>query len=331
MNLTVSFLINNYNYGRFLRQAIDSALAQTYPHCEVVVVDDGSTDDSPGIIRSYGMKIHSIFKENGGQGSALNAGFAQTRGEIIKLLDSDDYLSPIAAERIVSAWHDGVHILHHRLLVVDINGKELGTFPGKNHTLDSGDLVPRLLRDGGYIGLPTSGLAYSRSLLQKLLPMPEAEFRICADGWLTYQAPFLAEVTVLDENLACYRHHDTNAWVNIADTSPKNLSREKVEMFVKHVDTFHNLIRKQARERGLEIATLNRWDSYEVIYFKLILYRLGSDLVKDQYGSMLIRKLIKKIRLSGFTRSEAVRKFFWALTIWLSPRIVLRQMYPKMF
>ena len=71
MNPLVTILINNYNYGRYLREAIDSALGQTYPFREVVVVDDGSTDNSRDIIRSYGSKILPILKENGGPGVGL--------------------------------------------------------------------------------------------------------------------------------------------------------------------------------------------------------------------------------------------------------------------
>lgn len=60
----VSIIINNYNYGRFLREAIDSALNQTYPHVEVIVVDDGSTDGSQEIITSYGDRVIPVLKEN---------------------------------------------------------------------------------------------------------------------------------------------------------------------------------------------------------------------------------------------------------------------------
>ena len=77
--LTLTVLINNHNYARYLREATDSALEQTYPRTEVVVVDDGSTDESTEVIRSYGDRIVPVFKSNGGQASAFNAGFAHDR------------------------------------------------------------------------------------------------------------------------------------------------------------------------------------------------------------------------------------------------------------
>lgn len=90
IELLVSIVINNYNYDRFLAQVIDGALGQIHSNIEVVVVDDGSTDNSRDVIARYGDRIVSVLKTNGGQASALNAGFAASKGEIICLLDADD-------------------------------------------------------------------------------------------------------------------------------------------------------------------------------------------------------------------------------------------------
>lgn len=94
----VSIIVSSYNYGRFLHHTIDSALSQSYKHTEVIVVDDGSTDNSVEIINSYGKKIIPVIKSNGGQGSALNAGFVACKGDVIIFLDSDDKLMPTTAE-----------------------------------------------------------------------------------------------------------------------------------------------------------------------------------------------------------------------------------------
>src|SRR6188474_3407037 len=96
----VSVIIDNYNYGRFLREAIDSALGQTYPRVEVIV-DDGSTDDSRAVIAAYGDRVVPVLKENGGQASAFNAGFAASRGELICFLDSDDAFKPEKVAAVV--------------------------------------------------------------------------------------------------------------------------------------------------------------------------------------------------------------------------------------
>src|SRR5687768_4590814 len=100
----VSIIINNYNYGRFLAEAIDSALAQTYQNCEVIVVDDGSTDNSRDIIEDYGSKLIPVLKKNGGQSSAFNQSFQVSTGSIICFLDSDDTLSSSAMEKVVDSF-----------------------------------------------------------------------------------------------------------------------------------------------------------------------------------------------------------------------------------
>ena len=96
----VSIIINNYNYGRFLAAAIDSALTQSYAQTEVIVVDDGSTDDSHAILASYGARITPVLTANGGQASAFNAGFARGRGDIV--IGQDRNLVAVRMRR----WHD---------------------------------------------------------------------------------------------------------------------------------------------------------------------------------------------------------------------------------
>src|SRR3546814_148739 len=93
----VSIVIANYNYARFLRRCIDSALGQDHPQVEVVVVDDASSDESAAVIRSYGSRVVPCLKKsNGGHAAAFNAGFAASRGEVVFFLDADDYLYPDA-------------------------------------------------------------------------------------------------------------------------------------------------------------------------------------------------------------------------------------------
>src|SRR5207302_8959186 len=103
---SASIIVNNYNYERFLSEAIDSALKQTYRNTEVIVVDDGSTDGSLEIIASYGHRIIPLLKGNGGQNSALNAGFSLSRGDVILFLDSDDVLLLTAVRTAVYAFSE---------------------------------------------------------------------------------------------------------------------------------------------------------------------------------------------------------------------------------
>ncbi len=102
--MLVSIIINNFNYGAYVGQAIDSALGQTYKPVEVVVVDDGSTDNSRDVIASYGEKITAIFQANAGQNAACNVGWRAAKGDIAIFLDADDVLLPGCVEKCVSAF-----------------------------------------------------------------------------------------------------------------------------------------------------------------------------------------------------------------------------------
>lgn len=107
LNPLVSVIIPNFNYGRFLETTIESVLAQTYTNVEVIVIDDGSTDNSRLILDSYGSKIKTLFQSNQGQAVARNSGIAFSKGELIALLDADDYWEPTKLEQqIQEIKHD---------------------------------------------------------------------------------------------------------------------------------------------------------------------------------------------------------------------------------
>jgi glycosyltransferase involved in cell wall biosynthesis len=94
MNQAVSIIIPCYNAGSFLRETLDSTLQQTVPAAEVILIDDGSTDDSAAIAESYGPPIRVIRQANQGESVARNAGLAAARSEYIVFLDADDVLAP---------------------------------------------------------------------------------------------------------------------------------------------------------------------------------------------------------------------------------------------
>ena len=205
----VSIVINNYNYGRFLRQSINSALSQTYPRTEVIVVDDGSTDDSREIIASYGERIVPVLKENGGQASAFNAGFTVSRGEVLIFLDADDLLLSEVAEKVIEVWRPGLAKVQYLLEIIDDTGRRQGiSIP--SGSMPSGDLRNLILSIGAYVSSPTSGNAFACHVLEQLLPMPEREWRISADGYLLHLSPFFGEVVSLSKVLGFYRVHHSN-------------------------------------------------------------------------------------------------------------------------
>src|SRR5947199_8414115 len=105
-----------YNYARYLREAIDSALGQTCAPLEVIVVDDGSTDETPEVLSSYGDRIRVIRQQNQGVAVARNAGIAAAGGDYLAFLDSDDIWYPRKLELQNARFRDGdrSHGLVHR-------------------------------------------------------------------------------------------------------------------------------------------------------------------------------------------------------------------------
>lgn len=91
---SISVIIPAYNYGRYIRTAIDSVLVQTLPASEIIVVDDGSTDDTEGEVRSYGSRVVYVKQSNSGVSVARNHGVGIAKGEYIAFLDPDDYWYP---------------------------------------------------------------------------------------------------------------------------------------------------------------------------------------------------------------------------------------------
>lgn len=246
----VSIIINNFNYERYLRQCIDSALSQTHSDTEVVVVDDASTDGSRAVIAGYGERIISVLPErNCGQAAAMNAGFLKSRGKIVVFLDSDDYLYPRAVERVVSTWAPGISKLHYRLDLVDREGRRLDLMPAPEVRFDNGDVVPLLLSAGRYETTVTSGNAFSRTALERILPIPESDFRISADGYLVTVVPFFGPVASIEEPLGAYRLHGENAWA-LGTTA----IGERMRKALQHDAHRHQALSRKAHELGLKIA-----------------------------------------------------------------------------
>jgi glycosyltransferase involved in cell wall biosynthesis len=210
---TVSAIIPTYNYGRFLREAIDSTLAQTYPALEVIVVDDGSTDDTPQILASYGDRIRAIRQENLGVGAARNTGIAAAQGEYLAFLDSDDIWRPRKLECDVARFtaDPDVGMVHCGAETFDNTGKTISVSLGGLE----GWVAPDLLRlDREVIAAPGSGMTVRKSIAEELggydpRLQPSEDWDFCYRVACRYRVGFVPEVLVR------YRLHGSGIHLNI--------------------------------------------------------------------------------------------------------------------
>jgi glycosyltransferase involved in cell wall biosynthesis len=211
----VSVVVTNHDYGRYLGQALDSALDQTHSPVEVVVVDDGSTDESHEVLRSFASRrVTALLQDCAGQAAAASAGFAICGGDVVIFLDADDVLLPTAAARAAAVLEvEGAVKVHWPLQTIDVDSRPLGgRFP--IDPLPAGDLRPWLLAEGpGAVPFPpTSGNAWTRAFLSCVLPVPEGRYRFGLDTYLAALAPLYGLVDADIESHSLYRLHPDSGW-----------------------------------------------------------------------------------------------------------------------
>jgi glycosyltransferase involved in cell wall biosynthesis len=207
-------LISNFNYARYLGEALDSALCQSVPFDQIVVVDDGSSDSSREILEArYARdpRVTIIAKQNGGQLSCFNAGFAHASGDIVFFLDADDVYEPTYVERALDVFRR-----EPAIEFLACGRRWFGVRDGVK-------LQFALDRDLGYsavvtahlhewIGAPTSCLSMRRHVLEQILPLPnEHQWRTRADDCLVFGASLAgARKYYLAQPLVRYRVHEGN-------------------------------------------------------------------------------------------------------------------------
>jgi len=101
---TISVIITNYNYARYVGETIESVLRQTRLPDEIIVIDDGSTDNSRQVIEHYQDRIAAVFQANEGMNPVKNSGYARSSGDLVMFLDSDDIIYPTAIEAVERAF-----------------------------------------------------------------------------------------------------------------------------------------------------------------------------------------------------------------------------------
>ena len=242
--LAVDVVVNCFNYGRFLADSIESALAQTHPRVRVIVVDDGSTDESRAIIAGYGERVVAVLKANGGQASAVNAGFAHVRADLVIFLDADDMLMSDIVERVVAAAIDAPEAakIQWPMALIDSQGRASGDeIPPSHIPLPRGDMRrAELSFPFDITWMAMSGNAFSVPRLRQIMPMPEADYRIGADSYLQHLSALLGPVVSLDRPGSYRRVHAENAFQH-QEGAPLDLERvgatiRKARVTARHLE-----------------------------------------------------------------------------------------------
>ena len=235
----VSVLINTYNHERFIAQALSSVADQDFPSGEIetIVVDDGSTDSTPQIIKAFEPRVEYIRKTNGGQVSALHAGFARSSGEIIAFLDGDDWWTRNKITSIVEAFdkHPQVGAVGHGFYETDEQGlcRRTLELDSAYHLSFENRSAARFATSVRTFG-GTSKLAVRRTVLVRGLPVPlDLPF---FDNFVFFEAIAVSGAILLPQALCYYRIHSGNLYAS--DTRNEERLRRKYDLetgLVKHL------------------------------------------------------------------------------------------------
>lgn len=218
----VSVVIPCYNRELFIRDTVNSVLVQTYPNIEVIVVDDGCTDNSRTVLESFGDKIRILEHQgrvNKGQSAAINLGLSSATGEFVAILDSDDLFLPEKLERQVKFLMENpdVGLVYANGWIIDEHGKEQYKIYKPEH-IEVSD--PNALLLNCYFLLPNSSLL-RREIFTKAGLFDET-LRAAQDHDMAIRVSEVTKLMYIPEVLFCYRRHVNSISQKNAKTRWKN-------------------------------------------------------------------------------------------------------------
>lgn len=307
--MKISVIIGTYNYGRYIEEAVDSVLAQDYAGpIELIVVDDGSTDDTETRLARYGRAVKYIYQENAGQGAAFNAGLEAASGELVCLLDADDAWKPEKLRLVAEAFQQDpdVGMVQHFMMDVDPEGRPLSQQLDRRP--DYYSLQDLLDGRAGFTG--TSGLAFRRSFLDKALPVPAGLF-YCADEYLYLAILFYSRVRSLNSVLGFKKIHGANWFAGtMSDT-------RRLGNYVRVKALILKELAALMKKNGIDIAKTRVQLPLELTKARVLYHSRRGER----------REALKVIFREIILNPGARRKFFYSLTLALSalsPALYLR-------
>lgn len=250
----VSVLIPNYNYDSYISDALESVIHQTYSNFEVIVCDDGSTDNSCEVIDAYVKKdprISLVCKLNGGPASAWNAAYRESKGDIVCLLDADDIWLHNKLQEVIKAFHSQPNsgLVFHNVIQVDSQGRPIKNQPMLSKFAE-GWMAPFALNNGGFVDTiaPTSALSFRREIAELLFPINETFLRN-VDAVFRNLAAFVTILQPMPEVLSKYRMHNSNIM------AASSLEADFLETEIARSELVHQEVKQFVRNfYGVETA-----------------------------------------------------------------------------
>lgn len=283
----VSVLVSSYNYAAFVVEAIGSVLAQTEPALEVIIVDDGSRDGSPELLRkTYGddPRVTLVEQANGGQLQAWITGFARAQGDVVALLDSDDRWNPDYLQRIVDVYasRPEVDFVYTNMqLFGDVD--EPMFKPGPDRDLGLSILLNAYFHR--FQGAATSAVSLRRDLMARLLTLPPeraADWLSRPDDCIVYGADILgAHKVYLSDTLVGHREHGSNALKSFGP-SPLRVYRHVIgsERMLEHYRQQAGITPRWLRMAKAEFRTKPRPNWFEFRAYSWLLFQAPMPLTK---------------------------------------------------
>jgi glycosyltransferase involved in cell wall biosynthesis len=241
----IAVVITCWNYEAYVAKAIRSVVSQERDDCELVVIDDGSTDSSWDIIQGEGVTAYRI--ENGGQRAAGLYGLERTQAPFILFLDADDELAPGSLATIISKLDSDVAKLQFSLTRINDQGAVTSAAAPLKEFRERQTLADRVLRTGVYTTPPTSGNVFRRDLCEHLREMT---YDRAVDGVILFAAPFMGDVVSLSEQLGRYRVHGRNISGLGRAVDPASL-RGELTRFVQRTSHLRRILVQYGRAEEL--------------------------------------------------------------------------------
>ena len=322
-----SIVVINHNYGSFLATAIDSALAQDHTPLEVIVVDDGSTDDSAAIIAGYGDRIRAVMKAQGGHVAAVNAGYAAARGDYLLFLDADDLLRPDCLSQALAMLEPGDAKVQFRLATVDGTGADQNMpFPHFPPGYAPADVLRAAARSGWYPWTVSTGNIFTRSFLDQVMPIDAGTVYRSPDGYLSKLAPLYGAVRSLPAVLGGYRVHGNNAWAS----SQKSWSADVALRWLAFDRVLEHAFVTAAGQRGVAIRQpLLR--SFQSLEYRMQALRFADPATRppDRRHRVVSDAAQWLVELHPVGWAGSAARFGWLLFLGYAPRPLVERQIRK--